>query len=303
MDTRRLRYFVAAAEEENFHRAAARLHIAQPALSKQIALLEQELGCALFIRSKRRVQLSPLGRLFLDDAQRILRDIERAGERLREANLGRTGTLRVGFRETAGRERAVSHSLSHFRNRYPEVELNLQQLHSPAQCDALRAGELDAGFIYLSPAHDHDLDRFVIASDRFYLALHAGHPLTEYKRIRLGDLVHEPFIWLARSKLAYYAEALMRTCVEGGLVPRVIQEADSEATILNLVSVGMGVSFVVSANGESPQPGVVLKPVAELKQQLQLALAWNAAQLNPLTANFITVVREIVEARAEAGIT
>lgn len=296
MDTRRLRYFVAAAEEENFHRAAARLHIAQPALSKQIAQLEHELGCALFTRNKRRVQLSPLGRLFLDDAQRILRDIERAGARLREASLGRTGTLRVGFRETAGRVRAVSHSLSQFRNRYPAVELHLQQLSSPAQCDALRRGELDAGFIYLSPAHDRGLERLVVASDRFYLALHQSHPMAEQRRIRLRDLVDEPFIWLARSKLAYYAETLMRTCVEGGLVPRVIQEADSEATILNLVAVGMGVSFVVSASGESPQPGVVLKPVMELKQPLTLALAWNATQLNALTTNFIAVVRENLNA-------
>jgi DNA-binding transcriptional LysR family regulator len=292
MDTRRLRYFAIAAEEENFHRAAERLHIAQPALSKQIALLEQELGCTLFIRHKRRVQLSPLGRLFLEDAQRILRDMERAAERLSEASRGHSGTLRVGFRETAGRAQAVSGAISQFRRRYPAVELSLQQLTSPAQCDALRAGELDAGFVYLSPAHDHDLERLVVARDHFYLALHPAHRLAERKRIRLRDLVDEPFIWLARSRLAYYAETLMRTCIEGGLVPRVIQEADSEATILNLVAVGLGVSFVVSTDGRSPQPGVLLKPVAELREQLTLALVWSAVQSNPLTDNFIAIVRE-----------
>src|SRR5690606_7052482 len=107
MDLRRLRYFIAAAEEENFHRAAARLHIAQPALSKQVALLEEELGCALFERERGRVRLSAVGRLLLEDARRILREVEQAAERVRQAAAGQLGSLRIGFRETAGRSLIV----------------------------------------------------------------------------------------------------------------------------------------------------------------------------------------------------
>jgi DNA-binding transcriptional LysR family regulator len=293
MELRRLRYFAAAAEEENFHRAAARLHIAQPALSKQIALLEQQLGCALFVRARGRVRLSPVGRLYLEDVRRILRDVDQANERLREAVAGQIGTLRIGFRETAGRAPTVSRSFSRFRSAYPGVELRHKQMTSPAQSTALRAGELDAGFIYLSPRHDHDLARIPVAEDRFYLALHRAHPLAALPRIQLSDLAETPFIWLTRSSNAYYSDTLLRTCLEGGLNPRILQEADSEATIMNLVAVGMGVSFVVAPGPESPQPGVVFRPVVELDSVLTLALVWIEGADSPLTRNFVETVRAI----------
>lgn len=293
MDLRRLRYFIAAAEEENFRRAAVRLHVAQPALSKQIAVLESELGCALFIRSKRRIYLSPAGRLYLDDARRILREVDLATERVRQAAAGQLGTLRIGFRETAGRSQIVSRSFGEFRAAYPGVELRLNQMTSPAQCEALRAGELDAGFVYLSPEHDHGLARIPVATDRFYLALPRHHPLAQRRRIHLRDLGDEPFIWLARSRNAYYSDALLRDCIRGGLTPKIIQESDSEATSLNLVAVGMGASFVVSPSAESSLPDVVLKPVAELNSRLTLALVWVQDDRSPLTQNFIATVRSI----------
>jgi DNA-binding transcriptional LysR family regulator len=292
MDIRRLRYFVAAAEEENFHRAAARLHIVQPALSKQIAALEEELGCALFIRSQRRIYLSPAGQLFLQDVRRILRDMQLATERVRQAAAGQVGTLRIGFRETAARSPIVSRAIGEFRAAYPNVELQLSQVTSPAQCKALRAGELDAGFIYLSAEHDAGLARIPVATDRFYLALHSAHRLAKRKRIYLRDLIDEPFIWLARSRNAYYSDALLRDCLRGGLTPKIIQEADSEATSLNLVAVGMGVSFIV-AEAASPRPDVILKPVIELDNLLTLALAWDNNTHSPFVANFVEIVRRI----------
>ena len=294
MDIRRLRYFLAAAEEENLRRAAERLHIVQPALSKQIAQLEAELGCALFTRSKQRITLTASGRLFMADARRILGDLEAARERLRQAATGQLGTLNIGFRETAARSSLVSRSISEFRRAYPNVELRLNQMNSPAQCAALRAGELDAGFIYLSPEHDHGLEHLPIAVDRFFLALHRGHPLVQKKRLTLGDLGGQPFIWLARSHNAYYSDALLRDCHRLGFSPAIIQEADSDATALNLVAVGMGVAFVVAA--ASPPPDVVLKPVAELNHALTLALAWNGATHSPPVDNFVATVRRITAA-------
>lgn len=301
MDLRRLRYFIAAAEEENFRRAAARLHIAQPALSKQIAILEAELGCALFVRAKRRIHLSAVGRLYLDDARRILREVDLATERVRQAAAGQLGTLRIGFRETAGRSQIVSRSFGDFRAAYPGVELRLNQMNSPAQCEALRSGQLDAGFIYLSPEHDRGLARIPVARDHFYLALRRGHPLAARRRIHLRDLVDEPFIWLARSRNAYYSDALLRNCIRAGFTPKIIQEADSDATSLNLVAVGMGASFVVSASADSPLPDVVLKPVAELRSELTLALVWLDAAPSPSTLNFVATVRGIAAMQRPAA--
>lgn len=301
MDLRRLRYFATAAEEENFHRAAARLHVAQPALSKQIALLEAELGCQLFVRAKGRVRLSSLGRMLLDDARRILADVDRATERVRQAVAGQIGVLRVGFRETAGRSETVSRSFSHFRKSHPAAELRLHQMTSPAQCAALRAGELDAGFIYLSPEHDHGLERIDVAVDRFYLAVHRTHPLAGAAQIGLRDLEEESFIWLARSRRAYYSDTLLRTCVAGGLAPRIIQEVDSEATALNLVAVGMGASFIVAPDAISPNANVSFKPVMELDDVLTLALVWPAGVDAPLTLSFVETVQRIVATAGDAS--
>lgn len=297
MYLRRLRYFVIAAEEENFRRAALRLHVAQPALSKQIALLEEELGSALFLRAGGRVFLSDIGRLYLDDARRILRDIEQANERVRQATAGQLGVLRIGFRETAGRSRIVSHSFSAFRRAYPAVELRLQQMNSPAQCAALRAGELDVGFIYLSPEHASGLKSIAVAVDRFYLAIHRTHPLAEQAAIHLHDLEAESFIWLARSSNAYYSESLLRTCIQGGLSPRIIQEVDGEATALNLVAVGMGLSFIVAASDVSPLPDVVFKRVVELNNVLTLALVWPETSSSSLARNFVQTVGAITHSQ------
>lgn len=293
MDIRRLRYFVAAAEEENLHRAAERLHVVQPALSKQIATLEAELGCALFVRANGRMYLTPAGQQYLIDVRQILRDVQRAKERALQTSAGQIGVLRVGFRETAGRSQIVSRSLSEFRSNHPGVELRLNQKTSPSQCDALRAGELDVGFVYLSHAHDYALEHLALTKDHFYLALHNTHPLASRKRIQLRDLTDESFIWLARSRNAYYSDALLRDCINNGLTPKVIQEADSDATALNLVAVGMGVSFVVSAQADSPLPDVILKPVVELNQALTLALAWSPTATAAPTLNFVATVKKI----------
>jgi len=293
MELRHLRYFIIAAEEENFHRAATRLHVAQPALSKQIAQLEAELGCSLFVRAKGRVQLSEAGRLYLEDTRRILQEVANATERVRQAATGQIGVLRVGFRETAGRSPIVSRSLSFFRQSFPAVEVRLQQMTSPVQCSALRSGELDAGFAYLSPEHDHDLERLEIADDCFYLALHRAHPLANKSEIYLRDLEAESFLWQARARNVYYSNTLRRSCIAGGLVPRIIQEVDSEAIALNLVAVGMGVSFIVAPTDVSPLPSIVFRKVVELNDVLTLALVWKKDYHSPLTSKFIDTVRTI----------
>lgn len=293
MDIRRLRYFIAAAEEENLHRAADRLHIVQPALSKQIAALEGEIGCELFVQSKGRMHLTPAGFQYLADARRILREVQLATERAQQTAAGQIGRLRIGFRETAGRLQVVSRTFSEFRTTYPNIEMQLNPLTSPAQCDALRADELDAGFVYLSPEHDHALERLPLAIDYFFLALYRGHRLATQRHIHLRDLVDESFIWLARSRHAYYSEALLRDCHQGGLYPKIIQEADSEATSLNLVAVGMGISFVVAPNAVSPLPDVIYKPVAELSTGLTLALVWNPITSTAITKNFIASVKSV----------
>src|SRR6266403_5275819 len=148
MELRHLRYFVAVGEEEHYGRAAERLHVAQPALSRQIQDLEKELGFPLFDRLPRGVKLSAAGKQFLSDARRILQEVEEAKLRAERVATGKAGTLRVGFVEALSWHGVVPDSFRRFRRRQPDAELDLQPLRSVEQVKAVRSGRLDAGFIF-----------------------------------------------------------------------------------------------------------------------------------------------------------
>src|SRR5262250_709311 len=154
MELRHLRYFMAVGEEENYRRAAQRLHVAQTALSTQIQDLEAELGFKLFDRLPRGVKLSAAGRLFLEDARRILQQVSEAAVRAARVARGQTGTLRVGFTENASWHGVVPESLRRFRERQPDAELQLYPSTSLEQVEGIRSGQLDAGFVFNMPRND-----------------------------------------------------------------------------------------------------------------------------------------------------
>src|SRR5882762_411329 len=146
MELRHLRYFVGVAEEQHFGRAAARLHVAQPALSRQIQDLERELGFLLFDRLPRGVRLNAAGKLFLSDARRILRDVDEARLRAERIAHGKGGTLRIGIATAVSWHGIVVESFRELRRWQPAVELELQHLLSVDQVEAILSGRLDAGF-------------------------------------------------------------------------------------------------------------------------------------------------------------
>src|SRR5688572_9163151 len=245
MELRHLRYFVAVGEEEHFGRAAQRLRIAQPALSRQIQDLEREIGFELFDRLSRGVKISAAGRLFLEEARGILQELEEATERARRVALGRSGTLRIGFTENASWRGVVPESFRLFRQRHGDAELQLDPGPSLVQLDAVRSGRLDAGFVYNAPGPDRELDELSVALHRLALAAPRSHPLAKRKRLRLRDLAEASFVWFPRRESPAFYDRLMYECVRGGLrSPRVVQEASNEATIMTLVAQGIGVAFV-----------------------------------------------------------
>jgi DNA-binding transcriptional LysR family regulator len=275
MELRHLRYFVAIGEEENYRRAAQRLNVAQKALSTQIQDLEAELGFKLFDRLPRGVKLSAAGKLFLEDARRILQQVSEAAARAARVARGQSGTLRVGFTENASWRGVVPESLRRFRERQPDAELQLTPATSLEQVEALRSGRLDAGFVFNVARADAELDYIPVALQHVELAVPKGHPLTKLKKLRLRD--------------------------RGGLKsPRIVQEGLNESTILSLVSHGMGVGWVNgTARGRCPE-GVVILSIADLNMPLPLALAWRRDNTSPLLANFIADVRTLPDARALA---
>jgi len=186
MELRHLRYFVAVGEEQHYGRAARRLRVAQPALSRQIQDLEDELGFKLFDRLPRGVRLSAAGKLFLEDARRTLQEVNEAADRAARVARGLSGTLRVGFTENASWRGVFPYSFRRFREHQPDAELQLQPAASLEQFEAVRAGRLDAGFINFMPKSDPELDQLRVAIQHIELAVPRRHPLTKLKKTALA---------------------------------------------------------------------------------------------------------------------
>jgi DNA-binding transcriptional LysR family regulator len=299
MELRHLRYFVAVGEEQHYGRAASRLRVAQPALSRQIQDLEAEVGFKLFERLPRGVKLTAAGKQFLQDARRILQEVNEAAGRAGRVARGLSGTLRVGFAENASWRGVVPDSFRRFREQQPDAELQLQPAASLEQLEAIRSGRLDAGFVNFMPKSDLELDQLPVAIHHVELAAPKRHALTKLKKLRLRDLTDVPFVWFPRWANPAFYDRLMHECYRGGLKsPRIVQEGLNEATILSLVSSGLGVGWVVgTARWRSPE-SVVILPVVDLTMPLPLALAWRRNNTSTLLANFIAEVQRLPEVRA-----
>jgi len=292
MELRHLRYFVGVGEEQHFGRAAARLHIAQPALSRQIQDLEREIGFPLFDRLPRGVRLSAAGKLFLSDARRILQDVDEAKRRAERIALGKAGTLRIGIATAVSWHGLVVDSFREFRRRQPDVELELHHLLSVHQIEAILSGRLDAGFAAsLTPWHK-DLAHWEFVQDRMLLAVPKGHHLTKREGIRLRDLRDMPFVWFPRWVNPVIYDRLMRACTRGGLsAPRIVQEATDRDTNLGLVQCRIGIAWMTESTRWHCPRGIVLLPVVDMNVRLPFNLIWKKDNSSPLLQKFVAQVQ------------
>jgi DNA-binding transcriptional LysR family regulator len=301
MELRHLRYFIAVGEEQHYGRAAKRLHVAQPALSRQIQDLEDEIGFKLFDRLPRGVKISAAGKLFLEDARRILQQLNESTVRAKRAATGQTGTLRVGFIESISWHGVVPDSFRLFRERQPDAELEVKPLSSLEQLEAVSAGQLDAGYVHATANTNRELAQLVVSVLNLMLAVPTGHPLAKLNKLRLRDLRDSSFVWFPRRESPIYYDRLMHACFRGGLKsPHIVQEAVNEATILSLVSCRLGVAFVSSATRWRRPEGVVLLSVADLNFPLPFALIWRKDNRSPLLAKFAEDVQSLPKVTALA---
>jgi DNA-binding transcriptional LysR family regulator len=299
MELRHLRYFVAVGEEEHYGLAARRLHVAQPALSRQIQDLEEQVGFKLFERLPRGVKLSVAGKHFLQEARRILRDVDEAVARAARVARGQSGTLRIGFTEDALWRGVVPKSFRRFRQMQPDAELQLQPLASLEQLEAIRSDRLDAGFVFNMPKTDSELEGLPVAINHFELAAPRGHPLTKLKELRLRDLIDVPFVWFPRRGNPMLYDRMMQECARGGLKsPGIVQEGLDEATILSLVATGLGVGWVLGTARWRRPSGVAILSVVDMKVPMPLALVWTKGNKSPLLARFVDNVRRLLDVRA-----
>lgn len=292
MELRHLRYFQAVAREEHFGRAAQAIHIAQPALTRQVRDLEDELGVQLFERLPRGVRLSPAGRAFLEDTNAILEKLQRSVARAKSYATGQVGSVQIGFSEIASRHPDIPAKLLRFRLDEPKVELNLLPMSSLNQIDGLRNGTVDVAIVYdihLLEENQGLLESCALGSSEIVLAVHEDHPLA-HRPIRMQDLAEERFIFPARKPQPRYFDRLMQACLDNGFSPNIVQETATDSILLSLVAVGMGIGFT-QQTGQAPRQGVLLRKVEDLDLSFGLHLAWRKSDPSPAVLRFINAMR------------
>ncbi|MBN9388568.1 MAG: LysR family transcriptional regulator [Chloroflexi bacterium] len=293
MELRHIRYFVAIAEEGSFIRAAERLQIAQPPLSQQIQNMENELQFQLFDRSKRQVQLTRAGSLFLEKCYRILNQMDLAIEDARRISRGEIGRLVVGYINTTFYS-TPREMLRVFRLRYPEVELVLRELLTAEQLADLHNSQIDVGFAIM-PIQDEALSSEVAFEDKFIVALPENHPLAGQPFVRLEDLANEAFIMHPHKVKSIFYDQIIRLCQQAGFTPKISQEVIQIHTSVNMVAAGMGVALVPGCASSIRVSGVVFKTLYPDPPSLTLGVVWRKNDPSPVLQAFLDVVREIRE--------
>jgi DNA-binding transcriptional LysR family regulator len=288
MITKHFPFFLAAAEEENFQKAAARLNIAQSALSRHISALEEDLGgVRLFERLPRGVRLTGSGEQYLADVRRILESVDEATLRVQRVERGQTGHIRVAFTEAVAAQPLLAEALRRFQSGFPEVQIDLIAMRSKNQREALRKGRIDIGFFYAEAGDEEAFDWIPIMTDDFLLALPPGHRLVGAARITLDDLKDEPLIFPSKWHAPSTHERMMAEFRRMGIVPNIVAENPS-ADILNcLVSAGIGVGFLITSQKDRAPATVELRGVADFSVPLPLVLAWLKDNQSPIIPNFV----------------
>ncbi|MDB4945627.1 MAG: hypothetical protein JWP97_5161 [Labilithrix sp.] len=287
MELRHLRYFVAVAEERHFGRAARRLRIAQPPLSRQIQGLERELGFLLFERTRRQVDLTPAGETLLVHARRIFESVELAVHEARRASHGESGRLVVAYPSTFAAS-GLPEVVRAFHTKFPDVELSLHELSPQQQLDALRDHEVDVAFVR-GPVEDPELATELVRSEPLMAVLPSGHALAGRKILGLSLLAGEPFVLFPRVRAPAYFDFLVGLCRQAGFTPRIVQEAP-QMDIVSLVAAGLGVSLVPASVRSFRRKGIVLRPLVGSPKS-DLRVVWAAASRSAVLAEFLAVVR------------
>jgi DNA-binding transcriptional LysR family regulator len=272
-ELRQLRHFIAVAERLHFGRAAAALHISQPPLSRSIRDLEARVGATLLARSRRRVELTPEGARFLEEAKRLLAQLERAVLEIGRMASGAGGRLRVGFVSLADYG-VLPGLLKVYKAARPGVALALREMLTPEQSAALTAGELDFGLL-LPPVQVPELEHLVVQRERFVAALPSRHRLAHgLGRLAVRELADEAFVMAPREIAPGLHDIVAGLAARAGFAPRVAQEAIQMQTVVSLVSSDLGVALVPACLANLGRRGVVYREIADPHPRLDLWLAW-----------------------------
>lgn len=292
MNIRRLRCFLAAAEENNFGRAADRMNIVHSAFSRQIQHLESDLGVDLFVRSGRRVTLSDAGRLYAGKIRDVLAALDQANEDLRGMGRKKITQIRIGLQENISSRSPIVTMLQNVGRAFPEATLRYVPLFSREQPDALMQHVIDLGIIYGDPMLTTGHNHMSVGWDRYDIAMDADHPLASRETLTLDDLVDQDFVHIAKGMNQGLQDQLTRRCQDLGFAPRIVQRASSVSGIFSLLATDNVVSFM--PRFLSRPEGIVVRTVDDLDLPIPVSLIWGREALCDTVRRFIELFAEMV---------
>lgn len=292
MNLRQMRYFLALAQEKNFGRAAERLHISQPPLTRQIRALEASIGAPLFYRTPKGVELTEVGKVLLHEAPNLLDVAQRTKERVQRSAQGLVGRLDIGL-FTASVLHAIPRILASFHSQRPDVQFGLYTMNKQQQIDALLERRIDIGFNRLVP-ETPGIRVEVVARERMLAALPANHPLCEYPSLSLADLEDEPMIVYPNLPVQGLAQEVAEAFKREGRRLRVKQEVEDVLTCLSLVSAGFGVCITTEPAARLGLPNVVYRPLrSQWLREIELNCLYRESDRSILLGEFLSVMREM----------
>jgi LysR family transcriptional regulator, hca operon transcriptional activator len=271
MELRHLRYFLTIADELSFRKAAARLHVAQPALSVQIRQLETEIGTDLFTREDGKgIKLTDAGNEFLRHARQTLSLVSEGITKTRHAALTDVAHLSIGF-VPAAEYGIFPQLIPQLRKRWPNVHLAFRDFRTLEQLQAIQANELDLGFVWL-PIPTRDLDVHPLIQDSFVVVMPAGHPLEAKEEVSIADLSNEPLIFFPKSIYPDTHTSVERLFMSAGSVMNVIYELENSVSMINFVALGSGCTLLPGYARRIPHEGVTFRPLKPPNISLWLAM-------------------------------
>jgi DNA-binding transcriptional LysR family regulator len=315
MELRHLRYFVAAAEEQHLSRAADRLCVTRPAVSRMVSDLEKELGAQLFERSANGIKLTAAGALLLERVQSNLMDLNLTFDLTKRLALGKSGVLNIGYGATSLHHPVFRAAVKQVRGEFPDIVLSFAEGRRIEHLNGLRDGNLHLAFV-LNPVLTggtrkrarvdinsvNDLAEFAripIQTAALAAALPRGHALADRKSLKLTDLAGEDFVTVALSSSVPSSERLLTLCLDAGFQARSVHEVKTAAAQLSLVSIGMGIGILVTVPSRRYPDDIVVIPLEGISFPIQLDLLWLKSRQNePLIKQFTNIVRQsMVESR------
>jgi DNA-binding transcriptional LysR family regulator len=291
MELRQLRYAVAVAENLSFRQASRELHVAQPSLSVQIKQLEDELGVRLFQRSKRQVEITRAGDVFLDTAREVLSVLERSSSAARQAQQGEAGTIRLGFVPTASFS-ILPRLIEEIRRQLPLVVVELREWPATTQIRELKAGNLDIGIGHLEEL-PHQLESFILLRERFVLVLPEEHRAARNRAVHLEDLRDDLLLIPRKDLFPTVHQMIVDVFARNGVPTNRCQVVEHVQTAIVLAAANVGFAFVPASAEKLSPKGVVFRPLSIDVPPFETVAFWFRGSIDPLVNRVLEILRQV----------